>query len=106
MCNIATAGETMTKGVVSSIHTPSMQYWMCLLVIPMRDMIAVDVGCCGTNPTDLVGIVAICVTWQGVSFEFMVLMSIEFIILWSLCRVGCPMCSGVLDVTLLLGHQR
>ena len=61
MCNLATAGEVVTKGDVSSIHTPSMQYWMFLLVIIMRDGIAVDVGCCGPSPPDLVGIAAICV---------------------------------------------
>ena len=64
-----------------SIHTPSVQYWMFLLVIIMRDGIAVGVGCCSPSPPDLVGIVVICVEWWGMLFEVVVLMSTEFIIL-------------------------
>jgi hypothetical protein len=80
VCNLATAGEMVTRGDVSSIHIPSVQYWMFLLVIIMRDGIAVDVGCCSPSPPDLVGIVAICVEWRGMLLELVVLMSTEFII--------------------------
>ena len=80
MCNLATAGEMVTRGDVLSIHTPSVQYCMFLLVIITRDGIAVDVGCCSPSPPDLVGIVAICVEWRGMLFELVVLMSTEFII--------------------------
>ena len=79
MCNLATVGEMATKGNVSSIHTPSVQYWMFLLVIIMRDGIAVHVGCCSPSPPALVGFVATCVERRGVSFELMVFMIIEFI---------------------------
>ena len=64
------AGEMVTKGDASSIHTPSVQYWMFLLVAIVRDRIAVDVGCCSPSPPALVGIVAICVEWRGMLFEY------------------------------------
>ena len=54
---------------------------MILFVIITRDGIAVDVGCYSPSPTDLVGIVAICVERRGMLFELVVLMSTEFIIL-------------------------
>ena len=53
----------MTKGDVSSIHTPVVQYWMFLLVIIMRDGVIVDVEWCSPNPPDVVGIVAVFVLW-------------------------------------------
>ena len=80
VCSLATAGEMVIKDGVSSIHTPFVKYWMFLFVIIMRDGIAVDVGCCSPNQPNLVGIVAICVEWRCMLFEFVLLMSIEFII--------------------------
>ena len=53
---------------------------MFLLVAIIRDGIVIDVGCCSPSSPDSIGNVGICVEWRGMLLEFVVLMSIEFII--------------------------
>jgi hypothetical protein len=45
MCSVATAGAMLIRGDILSIHTPFVQYWIFLLVVIIRDGIALDVGC-------------------------------------------------------------